>query len=83
LFGAGPRRMRPDVSYCEPWQGQKNPLSPLMRDRNAPKMRADADEHLPFFMAGLTRFSSVSGSGSVATFTSRASSISFLVRWVT
>ncbi|MGY4298050.1 hypothetical protein ACVWXN_006145 [Bradyrhizobium sp. i1.4.4] len=23
--GAGPWRMRPDESYCEPWQGQKNP----------------------------------------------------------
>ena len=22
-IGAGPPRMRPAVSYCEPWQGQK------------------------------------------------------------
>ena len=24
-YGAGPRRMRPDESYCDPWQGQKKP----------------------------------------------------------
>ena len=23
--GAGPWRMRPAVSYCEPWQGQNQP----------------------------------------------------------
>ena len=25
FFGAGPLRMRPAVSYCEPWQGQNQP----------------------------------------------------------
>jgi len=47
--------------------GAEEPIEvALMRDRNAPKMRADADEHCHSSWPALTRFSSVSGSGSVA-----------------
>ena len=59
FFGAGPLRMRPEVSYCEPWQGQNQPpYSPrdirrLLALRDAAEMGADADQDQPLLLAWL------------------------------
>ncbi len=51
--GAGPLRMRPDVSYSEPWHGQNQPLysprtSPAFLSlRDTAEMRADTDDNQP------------------------------------
>ena len=46
--------MRPEVSYTEPWQGQKEAVvSALMGDRDTAEMRANADYDQPLIMARL------------------------------
>ena len=77
LSGAGPWRMRPEVSYTEPWQGQSQPsYLPSCPSGTQPRcvQTPTTISHSGF----CTRCASVCGSRSSLSWTFCASSISFL-----
>src|SRR5580700_7560703 len=76
--------MRPDVSYCEPWQGQNQPPhSPPPKLGVQPRWVQTPIRISHSDLPGLTREASVAGSRRLAWSSAIASWISFGVRWRT
>jgi hypothetical protein len=85
LRGAGPFLMRPEVSYCEPWQGQNQPPhSPRGSDGFWPSGMQPRWVQMPTMTSHsgfCTRLASVWGSRSSEMSTAPAFLISSGVRW--